>query len=295
MEENSIYWIESNKIKFKASFNQPLDNFIELISHYDVLEFSNFDDCNNDEIILCKKYVRSLFNQSVSGLLPESIKELYFGHSFNQPLEGLPQSLTHLTFCYSFNQPLEGLPQSLTHLTFGYSFNQPLEGLPQSLTHLTFGCSFNQPLEGLPQNLTFLKFGKFFNKHVNLPKSIRRLKFGISFNQNIELPNIQFLSIKCNNKYLIDNLPNSLVELHLDRGFSQPLNDLPNQLKKISFSCNYNYDKDFNNLPESIEYIELPRKYNKKILKLPKNLKTVKCTKEYQFIRDFDGLEVVVK
>jgi hypothetical protein len=105
------------------------------------------------------------------------------------------------------------------------------------------------------------------------------------------LPNIKYLEVSCNDQYLIDNLPNSLEELVLTRGFNLELNDLPNQLKKIRLQ-NVMYDKKLNNLPESVEIIELSSRYYEKISKLPKNLKTIKCNSRYRFINDFVGYQV---
>lgn len=72
-------------------------------------------------------------------MLPRGLKELQFGHFFNQRVDKdiLPHLLEILSFGHDFNQPI-GIgvfPQSLKELHFGTCYNQPLaEGaLPQSL------------------------------------------------------------------------------------------------------------------------------------------------------------------
>ena len=71
------------------------------------------------------------FNYPLESRLPDSLRALYFGWAFNQPLE-------------VDGQPL--LPDGLQTLTFGFYFNQPLEKdgktlLPDGLQSLMFGLA----------------------------------------------------------------------------------------------------------------------------------------------------------
>jgi len=99
------------------------------------------------------------FNQSISGILPDSLISLTFGTWFEQPISGnLPKSLQSLTFGRDFNRSiLGGLPESLVSLEFGYDFNQPISGrLPKSLRSLTLSTNYPQHLRhNLP---AFTKF-----------------------------------------------------------------------------------------------------------------------------------------
>ena len=61
------------------------------------------------------------------------------------------------------------------------------------------------------------------------------------------------------------NLPNSIDELHLDYNFNQPLTNLPNSIKIISFDPDSKYNQPLTNLPYFLEKLYLPDKYNKKI------------------------------
>ena len=126
MEEKD-YWIYENKIIFKPEFNDKLDNYLDIISKYNELIFSNYDDYNieietNGEYfhIYNNIYKKSKFNQSIT--IPENITHLIFGEKFNQ-LVTIPQNVTHLTFGHYFNQQVI-IPENVTHLTFGYWFNQ---------------------------------------------------------------------------------------------------------------------------------------------------------------------------
>ena len=40
------YWIYENKVIFKPNFNDNLDDYIDIISKYNELIFSNYDDYN---------------------------------------------------------------------------------------------------------------------------------------------------------------------------------------------------------------------------------------------------------
>jgi hypothetical protein len=85
--------------------------------------------------------------------------------------------------------------------------------------------------------------------------------------------------------------PSNLTHLKYCDNFNQPIDNLPNSLKKIVFN-NGKYNKKLNNLPNSIELIELPEYYKLKIDKIPKKLKKIKCSKDYEFINDFVDIKI---
>jgi hypothetical protein len=252
--QNNKYWISDDKFIFTPNFSDPLDeNLLHLIRGYKKLIFSDYDN-SNITIKTNNKYEDEYFrNYSMS--------------QFNQPIDGLMDSkLTHLVFGYSFNQPVSGLMDTnLTHLVFGYSFNQPVGGLiDTNLIHLEFGNSFNYPLIGLPETLIYLQVGNSFNYPlIGLPETLINLQVSNSFNLQIEFDVVKYLTIECNNLHLVENFPNTLEELVLDGNFNLELNNLPSELKIISFKNDF-YDKDLNNLPDSINLIELPFQYKKK-------------------------------
>jgi hypothetical protein len=166
----------------------------------------------------------------------------YIGSKFDQPLaNSLDQliNMTHINFGYKFNYPLsKSLNQlrNLTHIYFGYWFNKPL------------GNSLDKLI-----NLTHLTFSEYFNRPSN----------------------IKILALNCNNKNLIDSLPNSIEQLNFDYCFNLPLDNLPSSIKKISFEKEPKYDNPLNNLPKSLEQLELPSEYKFEIKNIPTNCKII--------------------
>ena len=109
--------------------------------------------------------------------------------------------------------------------------------------------------------------GIYFNQPLNITLSqltnLTHLTLDYCFNQELEIPfNIHVLILGCNNKHLIENLPDSIVELHLLENFNLELSNLPSSIKTISFHKNSSYNKELNNLPKSLEKLYLPQKYN---------------------------------
>lgn len=139
--------------------------------------------------------------------------------------------------------------------------------------------------------------GASFNQLIDLPHSLTNLTLGIRFKKKINLPNITYLKLDANPNNIVDNLPNSIVELELDIHFSSLLNNLPNSLKKLIFvsdNCLYcTYKYELNNLPNSLTYLKLPYGYNKQIKNFPHNLTTVECAINYAFIADFKNKFII--
>jgi hypothetical protein len=112
------YWIIDEIIIFKPQFNEPLDNYSNIISKCIGLIFSNYSDpkitieTNNKYFVNYKdKYKKSLFNQPLSDSLQNltQLEQLTFGNNFNQPLSDSLKNLTQLKeliFDYEFNQKL---------------------------------------------------------------------------------------------------------------------------------------------------------------------------------------------
>ena len=110
-QETEDYWIWNvNTFVFKSEFNKPLDDYINIISKYDKLIFSNYSNV--------KIYMET------NNQLKSEFYKYYLKSKFNQEVNNLSPNITHLTFGWQFNQEVNNLPQNLTHLTFGYDFNQ---------------------------------------------------------------------------------------------------------------------------------------------------------------------------
>ncbi len=108
------------------------------------------------------------------------------------------------------------------------------------------------------------------------------------FDQHCEiLPNFKYLKLNCNNLYIINSLPNSIVELELDRRFNLKMDNLPTSIKKLVINKYSNYDQDLNCLPDYIEELQLNSDYKKRILKIPSKLKKIICHNDYPYKDDF--------
>lgn len=310
------YWIVNNIFIFKSNFDEPIDDYVNIMLNYNKLIFSNYDDPfmaikenNKIENIIISPYSNdnpSKFNQKIT--IPNNITQVFFGHGFDE-IVNLHESITHLIFGYDFNQEVI-LSNSLTFIFFGYSFNKIIT-LPESITYLILSDCFDQKID-LPKNLIYLNFGYKFNKIINLPPNLLYLTIPSTFDENIILPqslitlhiygssiariktipNVKYLSICACDQNIIDNLPNSLEELSLNYLFDCKLDNLPNSIKKLVLTCRNHRNCKLNCLPNSIEYLELPSSYDNRILNLPKQLKKIKCPKKYQFIDDFKNYEI---
>jgi len=148
------------------------------------------------------------FNSPVTSELIERIGNpefLYFGKSFNQPLDDLPENIVSICLVESidFDHPLDNLPQKLNYLNIGgYYFNRPIDFLPPDLKDLYLPENFNQPLNNLPRSLEYLNCGVFFNQPLNnLPEGLKKLRLcGLRY------------------KYDLLNLPDSLEKLEIYGG-----------------------------------------------------------------------------
>ena len=123
------YWIIGDAIIFKPDFNDSLDDYTQIISNYENIYFSNFND---PQIVLennntynfdnFKSFSNSYFNHPLNNSLSNltNLKVLNFGNGFNQPL---------IKFFDNKNENERQLDNSLSNLV--------------NLRELTFGTNFN--------------------------------------------------------------------------------------------------------------------------------------------------------
>ena len=249
------YWIVDSAIIFKLVFNECLDNYVEIISKYPILIFSNY----NDPHMTLKR--NNVYN--------EVDYKLHIGSWFDRPLYNSLLKLTNLEvliFGDSFNKPLDNSLSNqinLIPLNFGYYFNQPLNNTLSNLSNLkklNFDKEFNQPLGNSLSNFDNLKV----------------LTLGRNFDQSIVIPcGIKKLTLNCNSQSIIDYLPTSIEELELGYDFNLELNNLPSSIKKIIIK-NPDYNKKLNNLPTGIENLFLNAVYKVPIDGEYKNTNIVK-------------------
>ncbi len=196
-----------------------IDDYINLISKCNKLIFSNynnFDICiRTDNKYNEKQYINYIYSQ------------------FNQLLK-LPKNLTHLTFGYKFVQQIV-LPENLTHLIIGYKFNQVVQ-LSYNIKYLGLDNNNNNIIDYLHDTIEELILGKYFNSELNnLPCSIN----------SIVLKNENY------NKKL-NCLPNNIELIALPKYYNLKIEKIPDKLKKLKCSINYNFKNDFSNI--EIEY-----------------------------------------
>ena len=229
--ETKDYWIYDNKVIFKPNFNNKLDNYLDIISKYNELIFSNYNDCSitiKTNNIYCNKY-----------------KQNYKESNFNQQVI-IPQNITHLTFGFYFNQQVI-IPENVTHLTFGHYFNQQVI-ISQNVTHLNFGFHFNQQV-----NLPNIKYIQIDCNNIdiidNLPNSIKEIEFGYNFGLELQnLPNsIKKISFHPDSRYdkELNCLPEFVEYLELGKDYDKKISKFPLNLKTIKCYKNYKYINDF--------------------------------------------------
>ena len=106
--------------------------------------------------------------------------------------------------------------------------------------------------------------------------------------------NIKYLKLGCNSLDIINSLPNSIMELKLNRFFNLQMDNLPTSIKKIIIDKKSIYNKDLNCLPDFVEELHLNAKYKKRIMRIPSNLKKLVCHKNYPHINDFSTYDVKI-
>ena len=83
-----LYWIVDETLIFKPEFNEELDNYYNVISQYNKIIFSNYNDpeitIKTENKYNCEhndKYKKSIFNKKLK--LTKNITHLSFGDCFN--------------------------------------------------------------------------------------------------------------------------------------------------------------------------------------------------------------------
>lgn len=292
------YITYKNKIIFKYDFNEPLNNYIGIISKYNYLMFSVYEDVNLtlinknkfkfediDNYIGKNKNINldSNFNQPIF-FLPDSIHYLSLSFNFNNYIN-LPKNLIYLKFDSNFDNNIN-LHNKIKYLIFGHFYNQTIIKFPSDLTHLIFGGFFNKPLKNLPNTLTYLKLGLYFNQELILPQNLTHLFLEESFNLPFDLPNnIIFLEIQYNQINLIKNKKlNQFDKLSDLKIIGKNTNStkllLPSELQKLSY---YDSNGLKNILPDKLVYLTLGYCYTEEI-DLPENIKFIKFSGSNQYV-----------
>jgi hypothetical protein len=285
------YIIYKNKFIFIDTFNEQIDEYLEIISKYNYLIFSNYNytdfaaksnnkfkfEYANLQFNHGNIFNTSIFNKKIN-FLPENITHIRLAYKFNNYI-CLPKNLLLLEFGSEFNKYISlDNCNKLTHLIFGTCFNIHIDLYPKSLTHLIFGYFFNKPITNLPSSLKYLKFGDKFNQSIKLPPNLTHLILGEDFNGLLDFPEkLECLKVYFNNFNLtyIQNISklNYLTDLKLIGNKSSDLKILlPGNLKKLSYYNNGNLP---NILPSNLTHLTLGYCFTQS-LSLNHNIKYVK-------------------
>ena len=248
------------------------DNFIQLYinCHQPIIRVDNYRysidklyDLSNVWVLVIERYDNDIYS------LPRNLRKIVLG-DFRRKIKHYPETLNEMILDNGFNIYVEHWPKNLRRLTTVYNFNQSLDNLPFGLEYLKIGGLYNQSLNNLPKSLKKLEFnGKYENK----------------FNQVLDnLPDeLETLMIIFGYDKTLDFLPIGLVNLHLGH-YVGKLDNLPMNLKRLSFPFMSKFRGSIDNLPDSIEMLELPLDYDLLIKRLPRNL--VKFRASLKFVRD---------
>ena len=176
------FYVFNTELVFTTEFNEPIDDYIEIIEKYDSIHFGNS------------------FNQKIDNL-PKNIKKIRLGHRFNQSLDNLPPNLEELYLSIKFNLPVNNLPKTLKILVFELFsfFNHEIDNLPPNLKKLELGFSFNKPVDFLPISLECLTFRNVNYPHdlLNLPLSLKELKISKKYKGNVYInPDCKKIDLK---------------------------------------------------------------------------------------------------
>lgn len=254
------YILRGITIEFFHNFNEPLDDYYDIIDGMKYLGFKEYYEDSGEHNFA----TYSEFNRKIRRL-PPSLTHIHFGNCFNSKVN-LPNELTHLYFGDDFDEKIE-YPDTLTHLRFGEKFNQPIT-LPGNLTHLIFSQSNNYcHVLVLHDKITHLKVNFPISK---LPKKL--LYFSGHIGPNMHFPNtLIFLCVRYSENYMYDNLPNNLESLVIRGDINNSaLDNLPNSLKRLFI--NLDTDDDDNDDDDDNGNIEKDVKIKKKISSIVNSL-----------------------
>ena len=303
------YWIVNDMIIFEPHFNESLDNYKDIISNYQSLIFSNYDNpyicLKNNNLGFNKSYYGSLFNYPLGDSLSNlsNLKVLTFGKCFNYSLGDSLSNLTNLeklTFGKRFNYPLDNSLSNLSKLKvliLGEYFNQYLDNSLSNLVDLrklTFGDHFNQPLikffdnknDKAPENNCDYFLVRPLDDSLSNLHNLRKLIFGRNFNKPINaclsnLHNLRELTLgHCFNQHV--DIPGWIKKLTVLNCKSYTFVDyLPSSVEELVLGHNFNLELD--NLPSSIKKIKiLNSRYDKKLNNLPTEIECLEISTKHK-------------
>ncbi len=275
-------------LRLASRYESPLPSLPSTLTHLDLGGYTGpLADLHWPSQLQVLHLGRFVFNQTFEDL-PDTLKELNFGDTFNGVLPRLPSGLKVLRF-RAFDQPLQLLPQQLTELFLGDHFNQPVDQLclPESLRVLVFGTRFNQPVYHLkwPAGLKSLVFGRDFNQHVEgLPDGLTHLTFGYRFNRPIFAlpPALQALTFGHWFDQPLPTLPADLQYLAFGHYFNQPISNMSPNIREIVFGDSLNQNINLLTQCKKLIQVRLGVSFRTYTWDIPGSLRLVQINKRCQ-------------
>lgn len=237
----------NNLIIFIRDFNEPLNNYIEIINNHDTIFFGRL--FNKDISILPPNITciifssDSEFNQEIKDF-PFNLKKIFFGNKFNKNLEYLPNSLEELEF-YSFsefNNDLSNLPTSIKKITLGKNYSKELNNLPSNIEYLKLCSNYKHNIKVFPVKLKYLNFYEY-DKDDNIYNDFYRKQSSSTSYEHYSYNTNNILHINFN----ISNLPDGIIEIVYPKNYLFPIENLPNSLKIIKINFNYKFIEKLKN------------------------------------------------
>ena len=228
------------------------------------------------------------FNSSVDCIV-YSIEYLHFNCDFNTPIDNLPGNLKKLIFTTNskFNQSLDNLPNFLEYIFLPTGYSNTIDNLPNFLLHIEIYFSYPHPLNNLPNSVEKIIFYYNGASEINcLGDVVKYFKSSDSRDSyvpvqqkyyNDEIANKNTIKIYNIDK-IFGKLPKNLK--YLDLTFSYKLNLLSDFVSYNIANKNVQIQKEIiknsqplDNLPENLRVLKFPSNYNLiQIDKIPQNI-----------------------
>jgi hypothetical protein len=270
------------------------NNIIHVLNNYTIEEFIKEKKIQQSDIVLSNESLKKTIKKT-------GIKTLYFYKNYNkkyiipeeietiiningQDINNLPLSV-HTIYITSDTIFIHPIKSHIKHIIFNTTSNQwycdsncdtnkLIFEENSKLESIEFGSGYNHPIDDLPNTIKKLCLGSRFNQIINkLPESLEELLFNdtscSSHQRNFEY-----------NMDLNDALEKciNLKNLCLPQKYNQPLNKLPESLKKLTLLTkifNPVYDNDII-LPPYLEEFNCENIFFNRNINFPNTLQILK-------------------
>jgi Leucine-rich repeat (LRR) protein len=286
---NIYYYNHMNYDFDKTQFIKENIDYNRRHTHFIMFEFKhiNVDIQNIKQIETILNYSNSNLNEIPN--IQYGVKELDLSNNKINTITNLPNSIKTLLLQNNNITNLNNIPNRVEYLDISNNNIININSLPNTLSYINISNNNITDLTISNTNITYIdstlipidleKLSLNNNKIINFDLSKNnKLKY-------LDLSNNQLIEIKEN------TLPNTIIELYLQKNNIQKITNLPNNIKFISLSDNNNlFDLDLSNLsieslsnsilPNNIKYLNISNNYIKYINTTERNINIPK-TLEY--------------